>query len=210
MQWSGNTIYVAGPGHDIVRTSAKRIHEIWPGTRAGSFVVLTDAGLGLLLGRDIIQTGPVVPRDALLRTSRQDGLWGALPERENGADVTTFIEWRGSARMRRLVTVRGRISDFDVDRSGRIVYLTADRRIAFIADAARPAAEIVRPSQLPSPERIFADADLAEIAVLSGRTLARLDVARKSWTMQQFDPRRQALVRHVASRRILVERRFPQ
>ena len=210
MQWKGGRIYVEGPGRGVVDTSVARVDAVWPGSTRGSFVVFSDQGIGVLFGTDIVSAGPVLEPGALIRSSRIDALWFALPAKSGDGSVETrFVEWRGPQKSRELARITGSIIDFDVDATGRLLYLTAGRRIFLLAGADRPPAEVVLPAG-PSqpPERVFIDAQGTQIVVYGGGTLSRFATGTRQWSDVTFDVRRHALVRHATSRRVAVEDKF--
>ena len=210
MQWSGGTIYAEGSGAHILETSVKRIDAVWPGSTIGSFVVFSEQGIGILLGKDVVSAGPVLDPGALIRSSRIDALWVSVPgNTSGGATQTRFVEWRGPRSSRELARIPGSIIDFDVDGIGRLLYLTTDRRVFLLAGPDKPPAEVVLPASVSrSPERVFIDVQGTQIVVYGGGALTRFSTDSRQWSDLKFDVRRQALVRHATSRRILVEDKF--
>ena len=210
MQWNGGRIYVEGPGRGIVDTSVTRVDAVWPGSTRGSFVVFSDRGVGTLLGRDIVSVGPALEPGVLIRSSRVDALWLALPAKtDDGSAETRFVEWQSPQKSRELARIGESIVDFDVDAAGRILYLTAARRIFLLAGPDRPPAEVVLPAgSSRSPERVFIDAQSTQIVVYGGGALMRFATETRQWSDVAFDVRRNALVRHASSRRVAVEDKF--
>jgi hypothetical protein len=210
MQWAGNRIYLEGKSHDIVETTAKTIHDIWPGSVPGSFSIVFDRSVGMLIGKGIVSAGPLFGEGALLRSSRYDIVYGAQQsKRPDGKIDTRFVEWRSVKVHRDLATIPGTIVDFDADVRGVLLYLTADRRIFLLTEPQGRGTEIVPPKNfVASPARVFVDADASEVLVLGGNQVARLRRGEQSWMVRPFDVRKQALVRHAVSRRMLIEDRF--
>lgn len=210
MQWSGGRIFLEGHSRDVVDTTARRIHEVWPGSVRGAFAVSYDDSVGLLLGDGIVPAGPLFGERALLRSSRHELVCAAMVrKRSDGTVETRFVEWRTITLSRVLAVVNAAVVDFDVDVSSRLLYLTADGRVFLLASTEGPGAEIPLPDVFTAPpERVFIDATSAEVVVFGGSQLARLTIASGIWTVVAFDIRQQALVRHVTSRRIRPESRF--
>ena len=205
MQWQGGTVYLEGPdGRTKLKTSAKQILEIWPGPKPGLFGVLTTNGVGILLGSDIVGNGWVGAPRATIRSSRTNTLWSAYRE----GNTTVFLEWVSEAANRVLLKIDSAIVDFDVDRSGRLLYLTNAGGLEF-AWGAHDTLSLAIPARCRRApiERVFLSADSEEADVYGSGTLCRYVLDERRWTDQPVDPATQALVRHAATRRIAVEPR---
>lgn len=210
IQWSGGTIYLEGRSFDTFQTGAKTIFDIWPGSVPGSFSVYSDQGVGLLLGDKLVPGGDMFGERALLRSANTETVCGAIiSKKSDRTSQTRFIEWRTVNLQRELAAVAAAVIDFDVDRSSRVLYLTADSRVYLLAGTEGLGAQLMLPKAfLRRPERVFLDANSEEIVVFGGSQVARLALATREWSVTPFDIRRQALVRHVFSRRVRPEDRF--
>jgi hypothetical protein len=209
MQWDGGRIYLEGRSHEIFETQAKRIHEVWPGSVRGSYSIWFDDSVGLLLGDRIVPAGPLFGEGALLRSGRYELVTAATTAvNSNGSTETRFVEWRSVTLKRQLAVIPGAITDFDVDASSRLLYLTKDGKLYLVGDKP-PGAEVPLPKMFTGkPERVFLDAISSEIVVYGGKQVARLVIKDGTWTIWPFDTKTQALVRHAASRRVRPEDRF--
>lgn len=210
MQWSRDTLMLHGTSATFMTLPVSTILDVWPGPARGAFAVLSDRGVGMLLGPTLGPSAHPFGAHALLRSSRP-AVVVACADSRNGQAHRLFVEWRTGGRQRELLTAPAEVLDFDLDVAGRIIMLTVDQRVLVATGTA--VREI--PRQAPGGPvpalrllRVFVDDRGSEIAALTADRLYRFDVETGVWSSIAFDPRQDALVRHVASRRMRVEARF--
>jgi hypothetical protein len=206
MQWRDGTVYLEGPdGRTKLKTSAQQILDIWPGPQPGLFGVLTTNGVGVLIGSDVVGHGWIGAPRAMIRTSRTNTLWSAYRD----GSATVFLEWVSSAANRIILKIASPIVDFDVDRSGRLLYLATAGALEFAwgPNDHLSIAIPVRCRRAPI-EHVFLSANSEEAVVYSAGTLCRYVLDERRWSDHPVNVATQALVRHAASRRIAIEPRF--
>ena len=200
LQWSGNTIFVQDDSVKRVRTSVRAIEEIWPGPIHGSFAVLSNEGLGLLIGHDIVSVGHLCEGRCIVRSSRPDMYWLAF---DSGNGRSRIVEGHRYGVTREVAGVRGAIADFDVAVNGVVAYVTGE-----VIEIKEPGKAAQRLEPIPSLgsrniARVFITTDASEVAVIAGDRLYRHK--RDGWAEERFDRTKQALVRDAVSRRVALE-----
>ncbi len=213
LQWRANRIFVESDSYSVTQTSVDSIYDIWPGPGRGLFAATTSRGLGLLIGRDVIPTGEVLERGAILRSSRPEALWACVSDPESRLRHSRILELRSARHARVLVRSAVPIRDFDVDVAGRIAYLRVDGRVWLAAGGDGSGRELAKAgidSVLAgrTPRRVYLDASGHELAIYADGVLARLDLVNRRWSTVPFNTNTQALVRHALSRRIRIEPRL--
>lgn len=210
MQWSADTLMLSSEGDTYQLLPVRQIEDVWMGPMKGAFIVVSDRGLGMLVGPSLGPSAFPFDERAVLRSSRPEAVY-ALLDAVDGAPRRRFVEWRSKSRQRDVIVAPAEVIDFDVDIPGRIVMLTRDRRL-YAADGKALTEFVIGGPGAPADGeallRVFVDAGGGEITVLTSRIVYRLNTATNTWTNLPFDPAVDALVRHAVSRRMRVESRF--
>jgi hypothetical protein len=210
MQWSRDTLMLLGNNATFVTVAVDSIFDLWPGPVRGAFAVLSNRGVSTLLGPTLGPSAHPFGARALLRSSRPQTVIACI-DAANGAPHRRFVDWRSGDRQRELFVAPAEVLDFDVDVAGRILMLTVDQRV--LAATGKAVTEIPLgafggPARGQRLLRIFVDDRGSEVAVLTADRLFRFSVENGIWSSVEFNAQTDALVRHVASRRMRVEPRF--
>jgi hypothetical protein len=210
MQWSADTLMLSSERDTYQMLPVRQIEDVWMGPLKGAFIVVSDRGLGMLIGPTLGPSSFPFDERAVLRSSRPEAVF-ALLDATDGAPRRRFVEWRSGMRQRDVAVAPAEVVDFDVDIPGRIVMLTRDRRL-YATDGTKltefPIGGAGAPPAGEELLRVFVNDGGTEIALLAWRAVYRLDPATRTWTNTPFDPKVDALVRHAVSRRMRVEPRF--
>jgi hypothetical protein len=103
------------------------------------------------------------------------------------------------------------VVDFDVTDNGMLVFLTTGGEVIVAGDTDKQRAIPKAPgfpSSTPKEARVFVDADFKEISLYWSGRLGRFDTVKASWAVTDLDADRQAIVRTVFKRVVLVEPRL--
>ena len=206
IQWNGGTLYLEGESDRTVFTLQNdKVFEVWEGPGVGFLSVWTDKGIGFLWGSEAVVAPHPFGPDAILRATPAHTIIGLRRD----THAFEFVELRADAKARVLFRPdKHKVLDFDVDRQGRIIYLTENNELFTITGPAAmaPVSKVSHGSR--HFVRVFTDLNGTTLYAYAPGILGTRDSGAK-WTFTPFDEKTQALVRSVLTGKVRIEPRFP-